>query len=819
MLKTKHRLNIRNRRLLRNKKSIKRNELIKVSRSNQEEWSKGVTQWFTRRQIKRINNKYRLQIASCRQSSEEEWKEGFDEWSDQKILRKANRWLNRMRASGRIIPRKNIQRINSKTRRKISTNLYPKQAYQKYETRSDSHELKNERKNTENKSNDIDESEFYLYKDEKQFGPHSFSEIQDLASNGDISPKDLTFFKGCNDWVEANNIPGITFKLTDKSEKEIQEEDEIPPHLNTNSNDEKRMKTSSEIRASNDEKRKLSPRFSILSLIFIIMILIGITFIIFDRIQSLENELSSRIDEWDKELAFLKDPLKSAPIEANSTIQSKVAIQMEDLGETTNSIPQANIANHVFELVINPDLDKLRELSVTLSRSISEISSILKKSNESMKERDALLSFLNEFDTQIKLVCATTSSNEVALKQNLRAFTQTLIFLKKISEEISIKGKMKATELRKISNQLEPVKQGFQTQAVKMFDAAFGNYPEGKHVRMWTDKGGNQIKGYLWAYNADDDLMVLVKDPSTEKEILKFTSSEMKFSQLDQDYFNSFLAWRSSCLNSYLLNPPEMVFIKSGKFFMGSFALEENRNQDELRHEVNIGSDFLMGKYEVSVGEWFAVMGKTYTGRNNENFYYQFTSPFSEKIAAQDLSSHSGLKFFQYPVNYIPIDHAELFCKKLTEIERGKGRLPKGKIYRLPTEAEWEYACRAGTQSPFFWGGNAENLEDYVAKSILPIGSKKPNNWGLHDMMGSVGEYLADQPRIYTKNLVLNPHGILIEKTKPNVSGSNLYYKSGFIRGQMTNKMADFRSARRPSKGYVSLKVGFRFVLASPLKL
>ena len=58
MLRTKHRLNIRNRRLLRNKKSFKRNELIKVSRSNQKEWSEGVTQWFTRRQIKRINNKY-----------------------------------------------------------------------------------------------------------------------------------------------------------------------------------------------------------------------------------------------------------------------------------------------------------------------------------------------------------------------------------------------------------------------------------------------------------------------------------------------------------------------------------------------------------------------------------------------------------------------------------------------------------------------------------------------------------------------------------------------------------------------------------------
>ena len=371
MLKTKHRLHIRNRRLLRNKKSIKRNELIKVSRSNQEEWSKGVTQWFTRRQIKRINHKYRLQIASYRQSSEEEWKEGFGEWSDQKILRKANRWLNRMRASGRIIPRKSVQRISSKTRRKISTNLYQKQAYQKNEIKSNSQELKNEKKNTEDDSNGIGDDCYYLYKDEKQHGPHSFFEIQDLASNGDISPKDLTFFKGCNDWVEASNISGIRFRITDKSEIGTQEKSEIPAQTSNISNNDKRIKTSSEIRASNDDKRILSPRFSILSLIFVIIIVTGITFIIFDRIQSLENELSSRIDEWDQELAFLKDSPENVPTEANSTNQSKVAIQLEDLGVTPNSIPQTNATKHVFEIVINPDLDKLRQLSSTLSTSIN----------------------------------------------------------------------------------------------------------------------------------------------------------------------------------------------------------------------------------------------------------------------------------------------------------------------------------------------------------------------------------------------------------------------------------------------------------------
>ena len=834
MLKTKHRLHIRNRRLLRNKKSIKRNELIKVSRSNQEEWSKGVTQWFTRRQIKRINHKYRLQIASYRQSSEEEWKEGFGEWSDQKILRKANRWLNRMRASGRIIPRKSVQRISSKTRRKISTNLYQKQAYQKNEIKSNSQELKNEKKNTEDDSNGIGDDCYYLYKDEKQHGPHSFSEIQDLASNGDISPKDLTFFKGCNDWVEASNISGIRFRITDKSEIGTQEKSEIPAQTSNISNNDKRIKTSSEIRASNDDKRILSPRFSILSLIFVIIIVTGITFIIFDRIQSLENELSSRIDEWDQELAFLKDSPENVPTEANSTNQSKVAIQLEDLGVTPNSIPQTNATKHVFEIVINPDLDKLRQLSSTLSTSIKDISVELKNSNDASNERNALVRLLQEFDQQTKLVSETSSTNEIILKQNIRAFAQTLIFFKELSNKILIDKELSKLDLQEISDQLAPVKQSFQTQAVKMFDSTFKDYPTGKHVRIWTDQGGNKIKAFLWGYRIEDDLMVLVKNPSNEPTIIKIKSSELGLSQLDRVYLNSFKAWKKTLLDFFLLNPPEMVLIKAGKFHMGSFAFEEGRNDDETRHEVTLTSDFLMGKYEVTVGEWVALMGNHYKS-NGSNIFYGYKSPFNDSWTTNNKIVGTPLiRYLKLPVSSILIEDVEEYCRRLTEREERKGRLPKGKIYRLPTEAEWEYALRSGSESAYFWGDKAEGVIDYASlfgntqnKTVL-VGSKKPNNWGIHDMVGSVGELLADRPRVFTKDPVVDPVGEIIENIRPTKYSSHYKkaMKVGFQRGFGTNSNHfKFRSAFRVCNLFKTNSltsgsggVGFRIVLASPLK-
>ena len=170
----------------------------------------------------------------------------------------------------------------------------------------------------------------------------------------------------------------------------------------------------------------------------------------------------------------------------------------------------------------------------------------------------------------------------------------------------------------------------------------------------------------------------------------------------------------------------------------------------------------------------------------------------------------------------------------MTEREERKGRLPKGKIYRLPTEAEWEYALRSGSESAYFWGDKAEGVIDYASlfgntqnKTVL-VGSKKPNNWGIHDMVGSVGELLADRPRVFTKDPVVDPVGEIIENIRPTKYSSHYKkaMKVGFQRGFGTNSNHfKFRSAFRVCNLFKTNSltsgsggVGFRIVLASPLK-
>ncbi len=169
----------------------------------------------------------------------------------------------------------------------------------------------------------------------------------------------------------------------------------------------------------------------------------------------------------------------------------------------------------------------------------------------------------------------------------------------------------------------------------------------------------------------------------------------------------------------------ELVRIEPDEFMMGSPAGETGRHDDEKQHKVRIEKPFYMGVYEVTQGQYKAV-----TGENPSHFK-----------GSDDL-----------PVEQVCWHDAVDFCKKLSQ--------KTGRTVRLPTEAEWEYACRAGTTTPFSFGRTISTAEanydgNYTygngvkgvdREKTIPVGSlKKPNAWGLHDMHGNVGEWTSSK--------------------------------------------------------------------------
>ncbi|MGQ4810620.1 Hercynine oxygenase [Candidatus Entotheonellaceae bacterium PAL068K] len=221
----------------------------------------------------------------------------------------------------------------------------------------------------------------------------------------------------------------------------------------------------------------------------------------------------------------------------------------------------------------------------------------------------------------------------------------------------------------------------------------------------------------------------------------------------------------------------EFVRIPAGVFMMGS----QNGDQDEQPvHRVWISQPFYLGKYEVTQGQWEQVMWgnpSRFTGNPNR------------------------------PVEEVSWHDVQVFIERLNARE---GR----EIYRLPTEAEWEYAARAGTTTDYHFGNDRSQLEKYAwydgtsGYETHPVGQLQPNAWGLHDMHGNVREWVQDwyDASYYEQSPARDPRG-------PS-GGSNRVDRGG----SWFNRPAYVRSAIRyrahPAHRYASL--GFRLLRISP---
>ena len=171
----------------------------------------------------------------------------------------------------------------------------------------------------------------------------------------------------------------------------------------------------------------------------------------------------------------------------------------------------------------------------------------------------------------------------------------------------------------------------------------------------------------------------------------------------------------------------EMVLIPAGKFVMGSPKSEKGRQYNETQREVTLTKPFYIGKYEVTQEQYEAVMG-------------------------ENPSTTKGAKL---PVTDVSWEDCQRFIKKLNENTKG--------VFRLPTDAEWEYACRAGTTTAYSFGDSltksGANYGDGPSGNTKAVGSYKPNAFGLYDMHGNVFEWCEDRWGEYSADAVTDPKG------------------------------------------------------------
>jgi formylglycine-generating enzyme required for sulfatase activity len=265
----------------------------------------------------------------------------------------------------------------------------------------------------------------------------------------------------------------------------------------------------------------------------------------------------------------------------------------------------------------------------------------------------------------------------------------------------------------------------------------------------------------------------------------------------------------------------DLVPIAAGHFRMGSDTGHVN---EKPAHSVHISSPFWMAATETTREQFSAFVEETAARTDAERVGRTMTYEtrtgvlgwgWKQNVSWRDFGDHP-----RQAVVCVSWKDAVAFCTWLTSREHDGGRLPDGYAYRLPTEAEWEYACRAGTTTKYYWGDDPEMYRVYewcdnTAIQANVVAEFKPNPWGLYDMLGNVMEHCLD----FAREGEVNGRTALISDTYRdgitdpfNKTGDQRIRRGGnWLQARRTN-VPSSRQALPPE--FSSVSVGFRVVLA-----